>query len=219
MNGASYVDAYRSMRGGALYLVITFLLMSISAIIAFLKILMTYYMHYYKKMSYTTHYEMPSFAKPLELVASIPWTVLMGLVVIGGIVGVIGLSGKFVPGLRKLAESNPEFKTPSTLVYVGLFWGVILMVTGAALSFVFVGLLIMIVAITLMTIGEIGLVVLGLKLYDVEENGLYLITGALFAIGIFVPIAGLLAWILLYVALGNSIIERAKTMVPTTSPH
>jgi len=46
VNDAGYVDAYKSMRGGALYLIITFLLMSISAIIIFLKILVTYYMHY-----------------------------------------------------------------------------------------------------------------------------------------------------------------------------
>ena len=219
MNGASYVDAYRSMRGGALYLIITFLLMSISAIIILLKILVTYYMHYYEKMSYTTGYEVPSFVKLLELVVPIPLTVLMSLIIVGGVIGAMGLSGRFVPGLRKLAELNPEFKTASTLVHVGLFWGTILMVTGAALSFVFVGLLIMVVAITLMTIGEIGLIMLGLKLYNVEKSGLYLMAGGLFVIGVFVPIASFLAWILLYVALGNSITRRAETIAPTTSLH
>ncbi len=162
---------------------------------------------------------MPSFVKLLELAVPIPWTVLMSLIIVGGIIGAMGLSGKFVPSLRKLAELNPEFKTASTLVYVGLFWGTILMVTGAVLSFVFVGLLIMIVAIIFMTIGEIGLIILGLKLYNVEKSGLYLIVGGLFAIGMLVPIASFLAWILLYVALGNSIARRAKTIALTTSLH
>ena len=195
---ASYVDAYRRMREGALYLIIAFLLVGVGTIAVFFS----------------------AFAiRPPGLGAAWTFPVVVAiLIIIGGVIGLIGLWGKFVPGVRRLAELNPEFGTSSTLIYVGLFWGLILMMIGAALLLVVVGIFIVIVAAILMILGYVGLIVLGFKLHDLERSGLYLAAGILFIIGIFVSIASFIAWILLYVALGESI-TKAETVPPTpTAP-
>ena len=65
-----------------------------------------------------------------------------------------------------------------------------------------------------------GTIILGFKLHDIEKNKLYLAAAILFIIGIFIPITGFIAWILLYIALGKSIrkAEMAPPAPPTTPP-
>jgi len=143
---------------------------------------------------------------------------LLVLLVIGGIIGLVGLWGKFVPGVRRLAELNPEFETSSTLIYIGLLWGIVLMMIGAVLLIVVVGIFILLAGWILTIIGYVGLLILGLKLNDLEKNPLYLVAGILFIVGIFVPILGFIAWVLLYAALGESIRKAEVTPAAPTSP-
>jgi hypothetical protein len=206
---AGYVDAYRKMKEGTLYLIIAFLLIG-SGVIA---TLLAYF-----------PVSRPSVAVGLglrasEALASIAVLLsLLAVLVIGGIVGLVGLWGKFVPGVRRLAELNPEFETSSTLIYIGLLWGIVLMMIGAVLLIVVVGVFILLAGWILTIIGYVGLLILGLKLNDLEKNPLYLVAGILFIVGIFVPILDFIAWILLYAALGESIRKAEVTPAAPTSP-
>jgi len=141
---------------------------------------------------------------------------LIVLLIIGGIIALIGLWGKFIPGVEKLAVINPEFGTSRTLIKIGLFWGIILLIVGAITLIILVGFFIIIIAAILLLIGYIGLIILGFKLNELEKNSLYLVAAILFIIGIFIGIASFVGWILLYVALGDSI--RKATGAPSTAP-
>jgi uncharacterized membrane protein len=57
-----------------------------------------------------------------------------------------------------------------------------------------VGIFILLAGWILTIIGYVGLLILGLKLNDLEKNPLYLVAGILFIVGIFVPILGFIAW-------------------------
>jgi hypothetical protein len=48
---------------------------------------------------------------------------LIVLLIVGGVIALIGLWGKFIPGVEKLAVINPEFGASRTLIKIGLFWG------------------------------------------------------------------------------------------------
>ncbi|MDH5815874.1 MAG: hypothetical protein QE164_03655 [Candidatus Nezhaarchaeota archaeon] len=63
----------------------------------------------------------------------------------------------------------------------------------------------MIVGYILLILGYVGVIILCFKLNEVEQNTLYLVAGIMFIIAIFISIVGFVAWILLYVALGDSI--------------
>ncbi|MEM1745956.1 MAG: hypothetical protein QXZ45_03895 [Candidatus Nezhaarchaeales archaeon] len=68
----------------------------------------------------------------------------------------------------------------------------------------------MIVGYILLILGYVGVIILCFKLNEVEQNTLYLVAGIMFIIAIFISIVGFVAWILLYVALGDSIRKRAQ---------
>lgn len=200
---AEYVEVYRRMREGILFLIIASLLIGIGTMVTLFSVFSVF------------------FARPHGPGAIIAFLVVLAiLIVIGGIIWLIGMWGKFIPGVRRLRELNPEFETASTLVYVGLFWGIILMIIGALLLIVIVGFFIIIVAAILLILGYVGIIILGFKLHDMEKNTLYLVAAILFIIGIFVPILSFVAWILLYIALGDSIrkAETAPPTAPTTLP-
>jgi uncharacterized membrane protein len=195
-SGASYAEAYRLMREGALLLIISSLLVGAGMVLLFFSIIPAAFV---------------GFKAVLGLVIA-----LIVLLIIGGVIALIGLWGKFIPGVEKLAVINPEFGTSRTLIKIGLFWGTILLIVGAATLIVLIGVFIIIIAAILLLIGYIGLVILGFKLNELEKNTLYLVAAILFIIGIFIGIASFVGWILLYVALGDSI--RKATGAPSTAP-
>ncbi len=154
----------------------------------------------------------------------------IALLVIGSIIWFIGLFAKFIPGVSDLASASPEFSTASSLIKIGHVLGLILLIIGSilfiiviigAMSIMFIGisilvgigsilyiLYIFIVGVIFILIGSIGIIILCFKLNDkYRRNTLYLIAGILFIIGILIPVLDLVAWILLYVALGNTIRE------------
>jgi uncharacterized membrane protein len=195
-SGASYVEAYRLMREGALLLIISSLLVGVGIVLLYFSIIPAAF---------------AGFKAVLGLVIA-----LIVLLIIGGVITLIGLWGKFIPGVEKLAAINPEFGTSRTLIKIGLFWGTILLIVGAATLIVLIGVFLIIIAAILLLIGYIGLVILGFKLNELEKNTLYLVAAILFIIGIFIGIASFVGWILLYVALGDSI--RRATGAPPTAP-
>jgi len=198
-SGASYAEAYRLMREGALLLIISSLLVGVGIVLLYFSIIPAAF---------------AGFEAVLGLVIA-----LIVLLIIGGVITLIGLWGKFIPGVEKLAVINPEFGTSRTLIKIGLLWGIILLIVGAITLIIPIGLFrlfIIIIAGILLLIGYIGLIILGFKLNELEKNTLYLVAAILFIIGIFIGIASFVGWILLYVALGDSI--RRATGAPPTAP-
>ena len=195
------VEAFESMRRGALYLIIAWLLIGIG--LTFLIV--------GSFTSLTLGYHEGKMLLEGSLVA------VVIVLIIGAIIALIGLWGDFIPGAKRLAEVRPEFTTSATLIRVGLFYGTIVMIIGALLVFVLIGIPIVIVGLILHLLGYIGLIILSFKLNETEKNALYLATGILFIISIFVGLAGFIAWILLYIALGDSA-KKAQQAPPTPAP-
>ncbi|MEL9940655.1 MAG: DUF973 family protein [Ignisphaera sp.] len=194
-----YVEAYKSMREGALYLFIAWILIGVGLASVIFSLVTTV------------------FAGGFTAIIG----ALIGIIIvllIGAIIALIGLWGKFLPGVRKLASINPDFSTASTLIYIGFFWGFIVMLVGVALLIVFIGVFLIIVAVILGILGDIGMLIMCLKLNDLEKNSLYLVAGILFILSIFLEILGFIGWILLYVALGDSINKRMRAPAPAPAP-
>lgn len=137
----------------------------------------------------------------------------LAILVIGVILALIGLYGKFIPGLSELARANPEFSTASSLIKIGYVWGLVLLLVGAILTLLVIGIFIAFIGLILLVIGYVGMIILCFKLNDAYQNTLYLVAGILFILSIFIPILGVVAWILIYVALGDTI---RKTQTPPT---
>lgn len=139
------------------------------------------------------------------------------LLLAGAVISLVGVYTKFVPGTTRLAEVDPRYRTASTLIRVGYVGGLIALIAGVFLLLIPVigwvlGVVAIIVGLILMFIGNIGVIVLCFNLSDAEKITLYLVAGILFIIGIFVYIANFIGWILLYIALGDSVKRRATTM-------
>ena len=194
------VEAFESMRRGALYLIIAWLLIGLG--------LMSVIASFFTSLSLGFHGGGGLLGSLVALVI---------VLVIGVIIALIGLWGNFIPGVKRLAEVRPKFKTSATVIRVGLFYGLILILIGALLAFVLIGIPIMIIGAILVLLGDIGLIILSFKLNETEKNALYLATGILFIISIFVGLAGFIAWILLYIALGESA-KKAKQAPLTPAP-
>lgn len=93
--------------------------------------------------------------------------------------------------------------------------GLVLLIIGTLLLLVFIGLPIMIVGLILLLLGYVGVIIVCFRLNEVEQNTLYLVTGILFIVAIFVSIVGFVAWILFYVALEDSIRKRIAQLPST----
>jgi hypothetical protein len=141
------------------------------------------------------------------------------LVLLGVIIMFIGFFWKFISGTQKLAQADKRFRTASQLV--GLYrWGLVLALISIILAVTIVGLVIAIplaiVTLILFLLGSIGLIILSFNLNEVYKNILYLVAGILFIIGIFIPILNAISFILLYVALGDTMEKLSTT--PTPNP-
>ena len=138
------------------------------------------------------------------------------LVLVGAVVSLVGIYSKFVPGSGDLARTDPEFSTAATLIKLGYVWGLILLIVGAVLTLVVIGVFIVLVGYILLILGFIGTIILCFKLNDKYANALYLVAGILFILGILFSIMDVIAWILLYVALGETIRKLKTQQVPAT---
>ncbi|MCS7099207.1 MAG: DUF973 family protein [Sulfolobales archaeon] len=136
-----------------------------------------------------------------------PGIILLTLVllVVGAIVGIVGFYFKFIPGVSELARTDPRFSTARTLIKVGYVWGLILVIVGTPLLLVLVGLFVLAIGFVLLLLGYIGIIVLSFKLNEAYPNTLYIVAAVLFIVSIVFPLAGVVSWVLLYVALGDTI--------------
>jgi uncharacterized membrane protein len=191
LGAAGVVEAYRLMRDGALILIIATIFTAIGVMAVF-----------FGALPFMAH-------RPQAALTGIMAGAIVALV-IGTAITLYGLWGKFIPGVERLAAAKPGYETSKTLIRIGLFWGALVTLIGAILMLVIVGVFIVVVGAILLIVGYVGLFLLALKLYEEEKSALYLAAAILFIIGIFVSLASLVGWILLYIALGESI-RRAQT--------
>lgn len=156
---------------------------------------------------------------PEELLAQIPYVVAFGIPLLvmmlaATALAIVGLWAFFVPGARKLGRASAEFGTASMLIWIGYFWGALVLVVapfaglGCIICFALVqnvsavlsatvGTLIgVFVGAVLALIGFIGSIVLAFKLYELERDSLYLaaavssIASLVLSFGGLVPYAG-----------------------------
>lgn len=188
------VEAYSSMRKGILYIMTGWLLMGIGLMAILFG------------MFAIVARGVMAFGLAITMIA---------LVIAGSIIGLVGLYAYFIPGTTKLASVDPHYSTTATLIKIGYIWGLILLIVGTPLVLLFVGLPIVIVGLILLLLGYIGVIILCFRLSEVEQCILYVVAGVLFIIAIFVPIIGFVAWVLLYVALEDSI-RKHSAQPPST---
>lgn len=127
------------------------------------------------------------------------------LMIVGGLLALVGFYARFVPGAGELARVRPEFGTASALVKVGYLGGLIAILVGAALLVVLIGLPLLVVGAVLLLLGHVGAALLSFKMHDVYGNSLYLAAGVLVLLSVVFPILAFIVWVLLYVALGETI--------------
>jgi fatty acid desaturase len=111
-------EAFETMRRGVLFLLIAWLLIGIGLSLALFGVITG-------ALSAPSHPGLGLGGAMGALVAMIV------VVIVGAIIALVGLWGHFVPGVEKLAEINPEFSTAATLIRVGLYYGLILPLSGA----------------------------------------------------------------------------------------
>jgi uncharacterized membrane protein len=213
----SYIEAYKKMRRGVLYMLVAPLLLLIIGSI----LLVTFSLDVIRFRGPVIPPEvpgrMPGDEKLVENVIALIILVIALLVPV--VLYLLGLWGNFIPGVRRLGELNVEFRTASRLVHLGFFWGVLLVIIGVLTAPILIGFPILIIGAILVLIGYIGLIILGFKLHDYERDGLYLAAAITFIIGIVLPVLQIIGLILLYVALGHSIKRReALAQTPPSAP-
>ncbi|MEM1931172.1 MAG: DUF973 family protein [Sulfolobales archaeon] len=143
-------------------------------------------------------------------------TTSLALLFIGAIIALVGLYAKFVPGVGELARARPEFSTASSLIKVGYIGGLVLLAIGAVLLIVIVGIIPILVGLAFLVVGHIGVAILCFKLNDIYRNSLYLAAGVILLVSIVFPILGVVSWILLYIALGDTISRSQSSSAVAT---
>lgn len=155
---------------------------------------------------------------------------IMGALALGVIIQLAALAAKFIPGVHDLADIDRSFSSPRVMVFIGYFVGLSMSLVAVLLlaslpdpsSFSYIEyeeqrrylVGVAVIADLVLRIGYAGLMALVYKLYEKEREALYLASFALFIAAIFVPsqlsIIQLIAWVLLYAALGHSVGELAR---------
>jgi MFS family permease len=133
--------------------------------------------------------------------------------IIGALLWLYGFYGKFIPGVEQLRKARPEYSTAASLIRIGFIWGLILIIAGVILTIILIGILLVVIGYILLILGYIGIIILCFNLNSNEGNSLYLVAGILFIIGIIIPLLQFIAYILLYVAVGETL-RRYSSMQP-----
>ena len=181
------------LRDAALLLIIASILIGIGAVSAYASI--------FPAMFFGLHRWGPA-----TVIASvgIGAVALIVVVLVGLVIALIAVYSKLVPGSRDLAQYDPNnFETPYKLVKIGYVVGLILLIVGVATVIVLIGIPLIVVGIILLIIGIIGAAILLIRLHDIYDRTLLLVAGILLIIGIFVPLASFVGWILAYIDLSS----------------
>ncbi|MEM1596617.1 MAG: DUF973 family protein [Desulfurococcaceae archaeon] len=228
------IEAYDMMRKGVLYLLIADLILSIIVIVSISSLMIVGFRTIIEKgpgrfIATQLLKNLSSHLVPIDLhvrtsfVIAEPKLTFIVFLFIGFVASVtlffIGLWGKFLPGLGILKDVVPEISTAESLIRIGYFWGLILLLVSIPLVFLIIGILTFVISLILIFLGNIGLIILSFKLRDIEKDDLYLVSGVLFIIGLIFRLMNLFAWIILYISLGKSI-EKHKShpSQPTSLP-
>ncbi|MEM1982734.1 MAG: hypothetical protein QXD94_05095 [Sulfolobales archaeon] len=201
------VIAFNKMRQGLLFILIGWLLLGLSLMLVFMGIFMT----------------VGAWTSPPSrwVFAPLIGGFILGLIalIVGGVLSLFGFYLRFIPGVSDLSFVSHEYSTASKLIKVGYVGGLTIVLVGAVLlPFIPpMGFGLFALGLILLVLGHIGMVVLCLKLNNVEGDSLYLISGILFIVSIFVPILIVVSVILLYIALGDSIRKRTLAQKPATT--
>lgn len=143
------------------------------------------------------------------------------LLLVALILALVGFIGFFISGVSMVANVKREYASASTLLKIGFRIGLIILILALIISIVgslinpaiiLVGLILILIGGILVFIGYIGLIILAFKLNSVEGVSLFMIAGILFIIGIFLPILGIVAWIIMYIGLGEAIYKAQRSM-------
>jgi len=249
-----YLSGLESMRRGVLLHIVSDILglILLGLIWIVLPLLLEPLLDPFMSLTTWTEYEEPPWEAIREILSMLP-VIIPAILVIAAlllatfILWLIGVWGFFVPGASRVGKANPEFSTAATLIKIGYFWGILvllisLVVIGVVVAyaiitqspFILIALLglvpVILVCIILILVGYVGLLVLVYKFHELERIGLYLAVFILLILDLvlgfvaLVPYTGvviipsgvisLVAWILLYVALRESI-KRAQQAPPT----
>ncbi|MEM4432647.1 MAG: DUF973 family protein [Desulfurococcaceae archaeon] len=206
INTSVFIDALGKIRGASLIFIISSILTGIGIVMFILSII--------SLASFSSDFSMKGF------IAAVGATLLLIIfLVIGAVLALVAL-GKLISGARSLAQAEPEFTTASNLISIGYKWGIILLIVGALTLIILIGFLLLVLSFIFLLIGNIGLILLCFKLHDRFKDALYMVAGILFIIGIFVGgVVSFVGWILLYVALGNTIARlRSQQAYITPQP-
>lgn len=210
-SGANIVNALRTMREGLLLIFVSWILLGAGV--------MSIFMGLFAAVTAGGPLRMISGMNALiQTHLTLGGFILGGiLLLVGAVLALVGFYSKFIPGAGDLARANPELTTPSTLIKIGYLWGLALIIVGVVLTLILIGVLIILAGVILTVLGYVGVIMMCFKLNDAYPNTLYLVAGILFIIAIPVPVLGAISWILLYVALGETI-NKIQATVPQPQP-
>lgn len=204
--GVSVVNALRLMREGLLLIFVSWILLGVGVMTIFMGLLMA--------VTGGPPRTITDMRTLIQIHLPV-WGFILGVILlpVGAVLALVGFYSKFIPGAGNLARANPEFTTSSTLIKIGYLWGLVLTIVGVVLTVFLVGIFLVLAGVILIVLGYIGVVIMCFKLNDIYRNTLYLVAGILFIIAILVPVLGAISWILLYVALGDTI-NKIQTATP-----
>jgi len=113
----------------------------------------------------------------------------------GAVIALIAFYSYLRPGALMLREADQRYSTAATLIDIGYFWGLTARHRGDTPAD-----------------QQDRRDDTDVQLHDAEKNTLYLVAGILFIVGIFVRLLTSIAWVPMYVALGESITRHASSM-------
>lgn len=123
------------------------------------------------------------------------------LIVIGAFLLLVAVYAYLLGAVRDLRDYDEiSFGTSYSLVRIGYIVGLILIAVGALTLIIFVGFFLMILGFILLFIGKLGLIIALFKLHDKFKESLFIVSGILYIVGIFIQILNFVSAILLYFA-------------------
>ncbi|MCD6301673.1 MAG: DUF973 family protein [Staphylothermus sp.] len=142
---------------------------------------------------------------------------LVILALLGAGLSLYGLYGKVIPGAERLATADSRYSTAHSLLKIGYLGGLILLIIGYLTLIIVIGIFLIFLAMVFLLLGKVGMALITFKLNEDYDESTMLIAGILFIIGIFIPPAELIAWILVYIGI-DSVIRKAETRIQQFQP-
>ena len=126
--------------------------------------------------------------------------------IIGLIIILIALYMHVVPSFELLRDYKPGvYGTAATLVRIGYVWGAILLIIGIITLIIIIGAVLLIIGLILLLLGKIGVIIGMFQINSETGESMFLVTGILFLIGLFVPFLSFIGWIIIYIATDSAI--------------